>query len=93
MSLTGHGWLPVGAGCIVGIMELVVSQLSKTYANGVRALRDVSLTVPNGMFGLLGPNGAGTSTLMRTLMRTIATLQRPDSGTPEDDVRAVDITR
>ena len=57
-------------------MELVIDQLSKTYPNGVRALQDVSLTVPAGMFGLLGPNGAGKS----TLMRTIATLQRPDAG-------------
>ena len=58
-------------------MELVIRHLSKTYPNGVRALADVSLTIPNGMFGLLGPNGAGKS----TLMRTIATLQRPDAGT------------
>ncbi len=58
-------------------MDLIIHNLSKTYANGVRALADVSLTIPNGMFGLLGPNGAGKS----TLMRTIATLQRPDSGT------------
>ncbi len=57
-------------------MELVIDRLSKTYPNGVQALRDVSLTVPTGMFGLLGPNGAGKS----TLMRTIATLQRPDAG-------------
>lgn len=57
-------------------MELVIEHLSKTYPGGVRALRDVSLTVPPGMFGLLGPNGAGKS----TLMRTIATLQQPDSG-------------
>ena len=57
-------------------MELRIRNLSKTYANGVRALRDVSLTIPNGMFGLLGPNGAGKS----SLMRTIATLQEPDSG-------------
>jgi ABC-type multidrug transport system ATPase subunit len=57
-------------------MELRLQNLSKTYANGVRALRNVSLTIPNGMFGLLGPNGAGKS----TLMRTIATLQEPDSG-------------
>ena len=57
-------------------MELVIEGLSKTYANGVQALRDVTLTVAPGMFGLLGPNGAGKS----TLMRTIATLQRPDSG-------------
>jgi ABC-2 type transport system ATP-binding protein len=58
-------------------VELVIDQLSKTYDNGVRALREITLTVAPGMFGLLGPNGAGKS----TLMRTIATLQRPDSGT------------
>ena len=57
-------------------MELRIQNLSKTYANGVRALNGVSLTIPNGMFGLLGPNGAGKS----SLMRTIATLQEPDSG-------------
>lgn len=57
-------------------MELRIQNLSKTYPNGVRALRDVSLIIPNGMFGLLGPNGAGKS----SLMRTIATLQEPDSG-------------
>lgn len=44
-------------------MELHIRNLSKTYANGVRALHGVSLTIPNGMFGLLGPNGAGKSTL------------------------------
>ncbi|MVN78141.1 ATP-binding cassette domain-containing protein [Hymenobacter sp. HMF4947] len=58
-------------------MELRIQNLSKTYANGVRALHNVSLTIPNGMFGLLGPNGAGKS----SLMRTIATLQEPDAGT------------
>jgi ABC-2 type transport system ATP-binding protein len=55
---------------------LTIRDLSKTYANGVRALSSVSLDIPNGMFGLLGPNGAGKS----TLMRTIATLQEPDAG-------------
>jgi ABC-type multidrug transport system ATPase subunit len=55
---------------------LTIRELSKTYSNGVRALRGVSLDIPNGMFGLLGPNGAGKS----TLMRTIATLQDPDAG-------------
>ena len=55
---------------------LIVENLSKTYPNGVRALSGVSLTIGTGMFGLLGPNGAGKS----TLMRTIATLQPPDSG-------------
>ena len=45
--------------------ELTIEHLSKTYPNGVRALRDVSMRIPTGMFGLLGPNGAGKSTLMR----------------------------
>jgi ABC-type multidrug transport system ATPase subunit len=58
-------------------MELNIQSLSKTYPNGVKALDNVSLTIPRGMYGLLGPNGAGKSTLMRTL----ATLQEPDSGT------------
>lgn len=57
-------------------MELIIRNLSKTYSNGVKALDDVSLTIPRGMFGLLGPNGAGKS----TLMRSIATLQEADSG-------------
>ncbi|MCX7064029.1 MAG: ABC transporter ATP-binding protein [Proteobacteria bacterium] len=55
---------------------LRIEHLSKTYSNGVAALRDVTLSIPAGMFGLLGPNGAGKSTLMRTL----ATLQAPDAG-------------
>ncbi|MXV16646.1 ABC transporter ATP-binding protein [Hufsiella ginkgonis] len=58
-------------------MQLIISSLSKTYPNGVKALNNVSLTVNQGMFGLLGPNGAGKS----SLMRTIATLQEADSGT------------
>lgn len=57
-------------------MELKITDLNKTYPNGVQALKDVNLEVPLGMFGLLGPNGAGKS----TLMRTIATLQEADSG-------------
>jgi ABC-type multidrug transport system ATPase subunit len=57
-------------------MKLSIQNLSKTYPNGVQALKDVSLEIPVGMFGLLGPNGAGKS----SLMRTIATLQEPDSG-------------
>lgn len=57
-------------------MKLTIQNLSKRYRNGVQALSDVSLTIPTGMFGLLGPNGAGKS----TLMRTIATLQEPDTG-------------
>lgn len=60
-------------------MELHLTGLSKTYPNGVRALDDVSLTIPTGMFGLLGPNGAGKSTLMRTL----ATLQDADHGSAQ----------
>lgn len=58
-------------------MELIISELSKTYNNGVKALDDINLTIGSGMFGLLGPNGAGKS----SLMRTIATLQKPDKGT------------
>ncbi len=58
-------------------MQLTIRNLSKTYPNGVKALQDVSLDIPTGMYGLLGPNGAGKSTLMRTL----ATLQEADSGT------------
>jgi len=57
-------------------MQLSIKNLSKTYPGGVRALDNVSLDIPSGMFGLLGPNGAGKSTLMRTL----ATLQEADSG-------------
>lgn len=62
---------------------LKINQLSKTYANGVKALDQVNLELENGMFGLLGPNGAGKSSLMRTL----ATLQDADSGTATlDDI-------
>lgn len=57
-------------------MPLTITGLSKTYSNGVQALKSLNLTIGNNMFGLLGPNGAGKS----TLMRTIATLQEPDSG-------------
>jgi len=60
---------------------LEIRDLSKTYANGVQALRNVSLQIPTGMFGLLGPHGAGKS----SLMRTIATLQDPDSGSIQLD--------
>src|SRR6185503_7288992 len=55
---------------------LQLSDVSKCYAGGIKALSDIRLEIPRGMFGLLGPNGAGKS----TLMRTIATLQAPDSG-------------
>lgn len=57
-------------------MELKIKNLSKTYPNGIKALKKVDLEIPKGMFGLLGPNGAGKS----TLMRTIATLQEADEG-------------
>ena len=55
---------------------LTIKALNKTYANGVQALKDIHLQIPTGLYGLLGPNGAGKS----SLMRTIATLQEPDSG-------------
>ena len=58
-------------------MALTITGLSKTYPNGVKALKNLSLTIGNNMFGLLGPNGAGKS----SLMRTVATLQDPDTGT------------
>ena len=60
---------------------LSIKNLVHVYANGTRALDDVSLNVPTGMFGLLGPNGAGKS----TLMRSIATLQTPTSGAIDFD--------
>lgn len=61
------------------MQQLIINNLSKTYKNGVKALQNISLQVPIGMYGLLGPNGAGKS----TLMRTIATLQAADSGSIE----------
>src|ERR1700689_3562681 len=76
-------------------MALTITGLSKTYPNGVQALKNLSLTIGNLMFGLLGPNGAGKS----SLMRTVATLQDPDSGsidldglnvlTQKDEVRKI----
>ncbi len=57
-------------------MKLSIKNLSKTYNNGVKALDNISLEIPTGLFGLLGPNGAGKS----TLMKTIATLLEPDAG-------------
>ena len=76
-------------------MALTISGLSKTYPNGVKALKNLSLTIGNLMFGLLGPNGAGKS----SLMRTVATLQDPDTGsidldglnviTQKDEVRKI----
>jgi len=64
---------------------LIIQGITKTYPNGVQALRGVDLTIGRGLFGLLGPNGAGKSTLMRTL----ATLQAPDAGTVSLDGRPV----
>ena len=60
-------------------MQLIIENLSKTYPNGTKALDGVNLTIDKGMFGLLGPNGAGKS----TLMRTISTLQEPDTGSAQ----------
>ena len=57
-------------------MKLAINDLCKTYSNGVKAIDNLDLEIGKGMFGLLGPNGAGKS----SLMRTIATLQTPDSG-------------
>ncbi len=68
-------------------MELQIRGISKTYSNGVQALKDVTLTIPVGMYGLLGPNGAGKSTLMRIL----ATLQEADSGSAA--LGAIDVLR
>jgi ABC-2 type transport system ATP-binding protein len=68
-------------------MELSINDLSKTYDNGVVALDHVCLNIPTGLFGLLGPNGAGKS----TLMRTIATLQEPDSG--KINLEGIDVLR
>ena len=62
-------------------MSLTITGLSKTYPNGVRALKSLSLTIGNNMFGLLGPNGAGKS----SLMRTVATLQDADTGSIDLD--------
>jgi ABC-type multidrug transport system ATPase subunit len=69
------------------LMRLIISNLSKTYPNGVKALNDLSLSIGSGMFGLLGPNGAGKSSLLRTL----ATLQLPDHGTVLFD--SIDVLR
>ncbi|KRB02253.1 ABC transporter ATP-binding protein [Lysobacter sp. Root690] len=71
---------------------LTIRDLTKTYANGVRALDGISLDIPRGMFGLLGPNGAGKSSLMRTL----ATLQEADAGSAildNGDGPAIDVLR
>lgn len=57
-------------------MQLIIKNLSKTYQNGTKALSNINLEIPTGLFGLLGPNGAGKS----SLMRTIATLQDADTG-------------
>ena len=68
-------------------MVLRIQAISKTYPNGVQALKNVTLTIPLGMYGLLGPNGAGKSTLMRIL----ATLQEPDAGTITLDDQSADV--
>jgi ABC-2 type transport system ATP-binding protein len=68
-------------------VALTITNLSKTYPNGVKALKNLSLSIGNSMFGLVGPNGAGKS----SLMRTIATLQDPDSGSVTLD--GIDVLR
>jgi len=68
-------------------VALTITGLSKTYPNGVKALKNLSLSIGNGMFGLVGPNGAGKS----SLMRTVATLQDPDSGSI--DLDGIDVLR
>ena len=68
-------------------MMLSISNVSKTYPNSVKALQDINLNIPKGMYGLLGPNGAGKSTLMRIL----ATLQTPDEGSIQlGDIDVID---
>lgn len=57
-------------------MELQIQGVSKTYYNGVQALKDVTLTIPAGMYGLLGPNGAGKSTLMR-IVAGVGSMRHP----------------
>src|SRR5271166_3130111 len=76
-------------------VALTITNISKTYPNGVKALKNLSLSIGNSMFGLVGPNGAGKS----SLMRTVATLQDPDSGSitldgidvlrQKDDIRRI----
>ncbi|MEX1384511.1 ATP-binding cassette domain-containing protein, partial [Lutibacter sp.] len=66
---------------------LKINNLTKTYPNGVKALNGINLEITNGMFGLLGANGAGKS----SLMRTIASLQEPTSGSIE--FNSVDIVK
>jgi ABC-2 type transport system ATP-binding protein len=68
-------------------VALTITGLSKTYPNGVKALKNLSLSIGNSMFGLVGPNGAGKS----SLMRTVATLQEPDSGSIHLD--GIDVLR
>jgi ABC-2 type transport system ATP-binding protein len=68
-------------------VALTITGLSKTYPNGVKALKNLSLSIGNSMFGLVGPNGAGKS----SLMRTVATLQEADSGSIELD--GIDVLR
>ena len=59
------------------VPALAIQNLSKTYSNGFSALKDVSLTVPQGgFFALLGPNGAGKS----TLIGIISSLFKPTTG-------------
>ena len=72
---------------VVAAMELQIRGVSKTYPNGVQALKDVTLTIPAGMYGLLGPNGAGKSTLMR-ILATLAGGQTAAASTLGEHRRA-----
>ncbi|MDX2233407.1 MAG: ABC transporter ATP-binding protein, partial [Hyphomonadaceae bacterium] len=61
---------------------IAVSGLSKTYADGFQALKNVSLTIERGeIFALLGPNGAGKS----TLINIICGIVNPGTGTVHAD--------
>src|SRR5689334_9159373 len=82
--------IPIGTPCAMPALSedvLQIRNLTHTYGNGVKALADVTLDIPRGMYGLLGPNGAGKS----TLMRTVATLQEPDAGSIT--LGAIDVLR
>ena len=68
-------------------MQLLIKNLSETYPNGVKALDNVSLTIPHGMYGLLGPNGAGKT----TLLRTVAILQEPDRDSVQLGPTKIDV--
>ena len=57
-------------------MSVRLENVTVAFQKNVKALDDVSFTIPSGVYGLLGENGAGKTTLMRVL----ATLLKPTSG-------------